>query len=148
MYYLPKQTLGQQFSDHFPEGNLHVSDPTMLAIFWEILGHVKTCHPTSSCCWDIYGLRNPCYWDTGTNGDFEIFWYRNTVTNVNLEIFCYNHGTTSTFSFTGTNVRLDEKRLYIYLKCQPVSLTKMKVIFGSISFTEHCHGFTNLMTVR
>ena len=34
-----------------------------------------------------YGLRNSCYWDTGTNGDFEIFYYWDTGTNVNLRDF-------------------------------------------------------------
>ena len=76
----PEQTLGQ-LSDHFPVRNLQVSDQTVLVIFWEILGyweilgHVKTCHPTAFCYWDKYGVRNSCYWDTGANGDFEIFYY-------------------------------------------------------------------------
>ena len=78
---LSEQKLGQQLSNHFPEGNLQVSDQPMLVVFWEILGHweilrhVKTCHPPASCYCDKYELRNPCYWDTGTNGDFEILCY-------------------------------------------------------------------------
>ena len=102
--------------DHSPESNLQLSEQTMLLIFlemlgyWEILGCVKTCHPTAFCYLDKYGLRNSCYWYTGTNGDFEMFYYWDTRTNVNLRDFLLQpceKMCTSTFSSIGTNLMKD-----------------------------------------
>ena len=97
-----------------------VSDQTMLVIFWEILwyreilGHVKT---TAFYYWEKYRLRNSCYWDTGTNGDFEIFCYWDTATNVNWRDFLlqpWDKCVLQNFRQLGPMLDL-MKNIYIYL---------------------------------
>ena len=90
--------------------------------------------------------------DTGTNGDFEIFYYWDTGTNVNLRDFLsqpWDKCVLQIFPQLGPMLDL-MKNLYIFdslVKYQPLSLTKIKVFFYSISFTKHCHDFTNSATV-
>ena len=117
----PRTDTGTTVVWSFP-WEIFVSDQTMLVIFWEILGyweilgHVKTCHPTAFCCWDKYGLRNSCYWDTGTNGDFSI---TETLGQDKCKLKRFSVTTmgqvcTSKFYSTETNVWFNEKLIYIW----------------------------------